>query len=91
MTLVKKDIAKLVSKKINVNEFNANKLLDFFLSNIKSNLKEKTIKINNFGSFQYKETPARMGRNPKTKTEFKINSFKRLIFKTSFRLKKYIN
>ena len=57
---------------------------------LKDNGKSKNVKISGFGSFTYKRTPAREGRNPKNNEFFEIKSFKRLIFKPSNILKKNI-
>jgi nucleoid DNA-binding protein len=49
------------------------------------------VKISGFGSFVYKTTPKRIGRNPNTNESYEIKAFKRLVFKPSSRLKKIIN
>ena len=89
--MTKKNIAKLISKKIHIPESNASNILEYFLLNIKNNAQNKSIKINNFGSFQYKTTPKRVGRNPKTGEVHEIKSFQRFIFKPSINLKLFIN
>ncbi len=49
------------------------------------------ISINNFGSFELKETPTRIGRNPKTLEEFNIRARKKLSFKPSDEIKRNLN
>ena len=74
------------SKKITEN------LLEDFLSIFLDELiRNKKIKITNFGSFSLKHKKSRIGRNPKT-LEKKIISERNVIsFKASKELKNYIN
>ena len=52
---------------------------------------EKKVKIHNFGTFKLNNKTSRIGRNPKTKEEFKIPSRNVITFKPSKILLKYIN
>ena len=65
--------------------------LDFFISIIKDNAKSRKIKLSRFGTFEYKKTPKRMGRNPKTIESYIIPIMKKLNFKASNKLKNFIN
>ena len=47
--------------------------------------------IKNFGSFNYKKTPKRIGRNPKTLEEFEIKARKKLTFRPAEEIKKTLN
>ena len=47
--------------------------------------------ISNFGTFIYKKTPSRIGRNPKTLKEFKIKPRQKLTFRPSHEVKQNIN
>ena len=92
MTITKKHISKEVSKRIGVPEKDGIALLNQFLSLVKKNSKNNVVvKLSKFGTFQSKSTPKRQGRNPSTGVIFDINSFKKLSFRPSFRLKKIIN
>ena len=91
MTLTKKDINKSIANRNSITDIQAKLFLKSFLSLIKENSKKKTVKVNNFGTFAFKLTPSRLGRNPKTGESHKINAFKRLTFKPSSRLKFFIN
>ncbi|MBO6727780.1 MAG: integration host factor subunit alpha [Rhizobiaceae bacterium] len=44
---------------------------------------EETVKLANLGSFSVHQTPARLGRNPKTGEPAEISERKRLTFKPS--------
>ena len=74
------------SKKISEN------LLDDIINLIISNLiKNKKIKISNFGTFSIRFKKSRIGRNPKTKEAKTISERKVVLFKPSKDFKKFIN
>ncbi len=52
---------------------------------------DKKVKIHNFGTFKLNNKKSRIGRNPKTKEEFNIDSRNVITFKASKVLLKYIN
>jgi|TARA_B100000497_G_scaffold9391_1_gene10258 integration host factor subunit alpha len=91
MSLSKKDISKNISTKANIKKLISSKILDFFILDISNKSKENTIKISNFGSFFYKTSPERIGRNPKTKNEYKISERKKLNFRASNKIKDLLN
>ena len=91
LTTTKKSIYKKIAIDINLSIEDSSKILELFLQSIKSNAKLKQVKLNKFGSFTFKHTPERLGRNPKTGEHFIIRPFKRLTFKPSHRLKNIIN
>ena len=64
---------------------------DFFETLIKHLIKFNKVKISTFGTFESINKKERIGRNPKTKVEAKINSRKVIKFKPSKILKKKIN
>jgi len=90
MGLGKKDIVKNISSKALFSSSQSNKFLEFFLKFIKNN-KTSKIKISNFGTFSAHKTPSRIGRNPKTKEEYKIRSIIKLSFKASQKVKSLMN
>jgi len=53
--------------------------------------KNKNINIKNFGTFIFKKTPQRIGRDPKSLQEFEIKARKKLVFRPSEEVKKNIN
>jgi integration host factor subunit alpha len=91
MTTTKKNITKKLSENLSLDLSESTKLLDFFLQSIKINSKNKILKLSNFGSFTYKETSERIGRNPKTKESYIITKRKKLIYKPSSKIKRIIN
>ena len=91
MSLGKKDIVKDISSKAHISSSQSNQLLNSFISSIKSNSNKKLVKIPNFGTFYYKKTPSRIGRNPKTKEKFPITARSKLYFLTSSKVRKLFN
>jgi integration host factor subunit alpha len=90
LSLGKKDIVKNIKSKAHLSIDDSKSLLEKFIQLIKNN-KSTSTKISSFGSFYTHMTPARVGRNPKTKEEYIINSRKKLIFKPSNLIKKTLN
>ena len=90
MSLTKKDLANNISKKLGLSQKDSL----FFVNNFfKILIDNKTINlnINKFGTFLYKKTPKRIGRNPKTLQEFEIKARNKLVFKPSSKIKQNIN
>ena len=91
MSLTKRDIAKNISLSSNLTLSESTKVLDTFVQKIIILSKRSNIKLSNFGTFSYKFTPMRVGRNPKTKEEFIIKNRKKLSFSSSKKIKELIN
>ena len=90
MSLTKKDLANNISKKLGLSKKDSLFLVQHFFRTLIEN-KDKHINISNFGTFIYKKTPTRIGRNPKTLQGFKIRSRQKLTFKPSHQVKQNIN
>ena len=86
----KKDIIKNISSKALITSESSSSVLEAFLSFIKRNKRNK-IKISKFGTYYLHKSPARIGRNPKTKEEFKIQVSEKLTFKASNKVKSILN
>jgi nucleoid DNA-binding protein len=91
MNFSKINIVKNITKKSEVTSKEAADVLESFLLLIKSQSKLRSVKLNRFGSFSFKNTPKRMGRNPKTKQSFEIRASKRLKFTPSLQIKILLN
>ena len=89
MSLGKKDIIQNISSKALISTISSGLILEKFLSIIKT--KSEIIKLANFGVFYLRDTPSRIGRNPKTKEEFVIPKRKKLFFKVSNTVKSALN
>ena len=62
-----------------------------FLLLIKFQSKSKSLKLSGFGTFSFKKTPKRVGRNPKTQDSYIIPEIKKLNFKPSNKAKEHLN
>jgi len=92
MALTKCDIAQNIAKNAGISKQDSKVLLDNFIEQIKSSLKNKiSVKIYNFGTFEVKKTPSRIGRNPKTKEEHVISARNRITLNASKNLKDFLN
>ena len=90
MSLTKKEIAKNISKKLGLSQKDSLFFVQNFFETLIKN-KTKNISINNFGTFMFKKTPQRVGRNPKTLQNFKIKARQKLVFKPSDNIKTSLN
>ena len=90
MSVTKKYLANSISKKLGLSKRDSLFFVTSFFRIIVKNYNNK-ISINNFGSFELKETPTRIGRNPKTREEKKISERNVVLFKPSNEFKLNIN
>ena len=90
MSVTKKELAKNISKKLGLSQKDSLFFVNSFFKSIIDNHKLGA-NIKNFGSFIYKKTPKRIGRNPKTLEEFEIKARKKLTFRPAEEIKKTIN
>ena len=86
----KKDIVNNITSKALISSKSSSLVLEAFLSFIKQN-KSYKIKISKFGTYYPHKSPARIGRNPKTKEEFIISKRRKLFFKPSSKTRNIIN
>tara|TARA_B100000900_G_C20287533_1_gene596735 strand:- start:169 stop:438 length:270 start_codon:yes stop_codon:yes gene_type:complete len=87
----KKDISKNISNALNIRLNQSQSIVDVFLMNIKSAVKNKSVKINGFGTFYTHKTPKRIGRNPKTKESYIIHPRSKINFKPSYKARGTLN
>ena len=90
MTVTKKNLVTNISKKLGLSQKDSLFFVQHFFKMLIDN-KTSNININKFGTFSYKKTPKRIGRNPKTLQEFKIKPRQKLSFKPSEDIKRNIN
>ena len=91
MSLTKKIIINNLTKNLSLSAGEASSIFESFLFLIKSKSKSKSIKLSGFGTFSFKKTPKRAGRNPKTKDSYIIPELYKLNFKPSNKVKEQIN
>ena len=82
---------KNINKKSLVSSGDATSVLESFLLLIKNKSKLRVVKLSGFGSFRFKKTPKRLGRNPKTKDSYIIPELNKLNFKASNKIKEKLN
>lgn len=91
MSLTKNKIVNNLKKNSSLSASEASSIFELFLFLIKSKSKSKSIKLSGFGTFSFKKTPKRAGRNPKTKDSYIIPEINKLNFKPSNKVKEQIN
>jgi integration host factor subunit alpha len=91
MSYTKSNIAKNIADKTSLPNQKAKQLLDRFIQVVVSGSKKQQVKISGFGTFIKKETPSRIGRNPKTGEEFEISKRTKLNLILSNKIKEKIN
>ena len=92
INLTKKDLVNSVYMQIGFSKQICESLIDEFFSLIVSNLiKEKKVKISNFGTFIIRTKSPRIGGNPKTKEKKTISKRNVVLFKASKEFKKFVN
>ena len=91
MNITKKEIASLVTNKVNTTNDEGLFILNSFFQILKKELQQKDIKLSKFGVFYIKKTKSRIGRNPKTMETYKIPSIKKVFFRSSKITKDILN
>ena len=92
INLTKKDLVNMVYMQIGFSKSISENLITEFISLIIENLiKEKKLKISNFGTFSIRKKKLRIGRNPKTKEKKIISDRNVVLFKPSKEFKIFIN
>ena len=91
MSLTKNNIINYLKKNSSLSVGEASSIFESFLSVIKSKSKSKSVKLSGFGTFSFKKTPKRAGRNPKTMDSYIIPELYKLNFKPSSKVKEQIN
>ena len=92
INLTKKEIINSIYMQLGFSKKICENLLeDFFLILLDELIKNKIVKISNFGTFTLRHKKSRLGRNPKTLEKSIISERNVILFKPSKQLKKYIN
>lgn len=88
----KTQLAEIVAAKANLKKKDADAVVSDIFDAISDALAAgEKVQIFGFGSFEVKERAARIGRNPRTKEEMTIPSFKCASFSPSKALKESVN
>ena len=92
INLTKKEIINSIYMQLGFSKKITEHLLeDFFETLLIQLIKNKKVKISNFGTFILRHKKSRVGRNPKTLEKKIISERNVILFKPSKEFKKYIN
>ena len=91
MNITKKNIINNINKETAISIEDATNLMELFLLLVKKHAKTNKVKLSGFGTFCFKKTPKRIGRNPKTSDSYIIPELNKLNFQPSNILKDKIN
>ena len=91
MNFNKKYLTKDIASNAKISIKDSSLILETFLSLVKNKSKINIVKLSGFGTFSFKKSPKRMGRNPKTKESYIIPEINKTNFKPSKAIKKRFN
>ena len=88
----KVELIAAVAAKAGLSKKDAEKAVAAVVASVEEALvKGDKVQLIGFGTFEVRERAARVGRNPQTKTEIKIEASKQPVFKAGLALKKAVN
>ena len=88
----KVELIAAVAAKTGLSKKKADEAIAAVISSIEESLvKGEKVQLIGFGTFEVRERAARVGRNPQTKEEIKIDASKQPVFKAGAALKKAVN
>ena len=88
----KGEFLKALEEKTGLSKNDAKKAYDSFVEIVTETLKKgEKIQLLNFGTFEVKDVPAKVGINPQTKEKVDIPACKKPVMKMSSALKKELN
>ncbi len=91
-TVTRAQLAEAVYQEVGLSRNESAELVDIILEEIsQALLRNETVKLSSFGTFQVRSKGQRIGRNPKTGEEVPILPRKVLVFRASHVLKDRIN
>ncbi len=85
------DLIKNLSLKTGYSNNFSKKLINDLIDVLAINIKIGDLSLKNIGTFKTIQKKERLGRNPRTKEEFKISKRKSIIFKASKKITEKIN
>ena len=85
------DLSKNISKKLGVSVLLSKKLTEDLIKILSNKIKDNDLNLKNLGSFRIINKKERIGRNPKTREEFKISSRNSISFKVSKNITKSLD
>lgn len=90
--LTRRDLAKAINEKMGFSQRSAGELVDEVFDSLKKTLlKEESIKLVQFGTFNVRQKSPRIGRNPRTGETMEIAKRSMVTFKPSKSFREKIN
>lgn len=87
----KSDLITIIADELHTSKLSANRLLETVLDGIRRGLlKEGSVTITGFGTFEVKNRKPRLGRNPHTGEPIQIHAGKRVGFRVGKGLKQLV-
>ncbi len=88
----KSDLIEAVANQADISQSSATRALDALVAAITSGLKRgESVTLSGFGTFNVKERPARVGRNPRSGEPIQIAASRAIVFKPGKAIKDGIN
>ena len=92
LSMNKLELVSAIAEQANLTKKDAEAALKAFVDSVEGSLKKgEKVQLVGFGTFEVRERAARVGRNPQTGAEMKIDAAKVLTFKAGKALKELIN
>ena len=90
--MIKKDLIDYISKTYALTKYESSLIISDIFDYIKRDIKAgNKVKIKDFGIFNYKISNPRVSRDPRNGSRVDVPSKKKVLFKVSSSLKKFIN
>jgi len=88
----KSELISSISEKAEITKADAEKALNAFIESVEEALANgDKVQLVGFGTFEVRQRAARIGRNPQTKKEIRIEASKAPVFKVGKALKEMVN
>lgn len=92
LSMNKLELVSAIAEQANLTKKDAEAALKAFVDSVEGSLKKgEKVQLVGFGTFEVRERAARVGRNPQTGAEMKIDAAKVPTFKAGKALKELIN
>lgn len=86
------DVISYIAEEKSMTKKRAEEIVRLILGTMRESLERgEKVQITGFGTFEVKDRAPRIGRNPKTNEEVKIDAFRKPVFRPSQQLKDRIN
>ncbi len=92
MVLNRTDVIALIAEEESMTKRKAEEVVRVIIDTMKEALIQgEKVQITGFGTFEVRDRAPRVGRNPKTNEEVRIDAFRKPVFRASQTLKERVN